>query len=234
MTDPGTFNSYARNYDKVVEAAIGASGESVEFFAELRVRLARDAISSQVPRSILDFGCGIGNTVRLLARAFPKTVVTGVDPSQEIIEVARERSSTDARRCRFVVQEETHLPFPDESFDVGFTSNVLHHIPRRDHLSWIRELRRVIRPDGMILLFEHNPFNPLTRHSVRLCEFDKGVELLRPSYIRDLLRGGGFVPEPPHYYFIFPRFLSALRPLERLVSSLPLGAQYFVRAQRAR
>ena len=234
MTDPGTFNSYARNYDKVVEAAIGASGESVEFFAELRVRLARDAISSQVPRSILDFGCGIGNTVRLLARAFPKTVVTGVDPSQEIIEVARERSSTDARRCRFVVQEETHLPFPDESFDVGFTSNVLHHIPRRDHLSWIRELRRVIRPDGMILLFEHNPFNPLTRRSVRLCEFDKGVELLRPSYIRDLLRGGGFVPEPPQYYFIFPRFLSALRPLERLVSSLPLGAQYFVRAQRAR
>ena len=234
MTDPGTFNSYARNYDKVVEAAIGASGESVEFFAELRVRLARDAISSQVPRSILDFGCGIGNTVRLLARAFPKTVVTGVDPSQEIIEVARERSSTDARRCRFVVQEETHLPFPDESFDVGFTSNVLHHIPRRDHLSWIRELRRVIRPNGMILLFEHNPFNPLTRRSVRLCEFDKGVELLRPSYIRDLLRGGGFVPEPPHYYFIFPRFLSALRPLERLVSSLPLGAQYFVRAQRAR
>ena len=234
MTDPGTFNSYARNYDKVVEAAIGASGESVEFFAELRVRLARDAISSQVPRSILDFGCGIGNTVRLLAQAFPEAVVTGVDPSQESIEVARERSSTDARRCRFVVQEETHLPFPDESFDVGFTSNVLHHIPRRDHLSWIRELRRVIRPDGMILLFEHNPFNPLTRRSVRLCEFDKGVELLRPSYIRDLLRGGGFVPEPPHYYFIFPRFLSALRPLERLVSSLPLGAQYFVRAQRAR
>ena len=234
MTDPGTFNSYARNYDKIVEAAISASGESVEFFAELKGTLARNAIAPQVPSSMLDFGCGIGNTVRLLAQAFPEAVVTGVDPSQESIEVARERSSTDARRCRFVVQEKTRLPFPDESFDVGFASNVFHHIPRRDHPSWIRELRRVIRPGGIILLFEHNPFNPLTRRSVRLCEFDKGVELLRPSYTRDLLRGGGFVPEPPHYYFIFPRFLSALRPLERLVSSLPLGAQYFVRAQRAR
>ena len=194
MTDPGTFNSYARNYDKIVEAAISASGESVEFFAELKGTLARNAIAPQVPSSMLDFGCGIGNTVRLLAQAFPETVVTGVDPSQESIEVARERSSTDARRCRFVVQEKTRLPFPDESFDVGFTSNVFHHIPRRDHPSWIRELRRVIRPGGTMLLFEHNPFNPLTRRSVRLCEFDKGVELLRPSYTRDLLRAGGFVP----------------------------------------
>jgi SAM-dependent methyltransferase len=215
MTDPGTFNSYARNYDKVVESAIGASGESVEFFAELRVTLARNAIAPQVPSSILDFGCG-------------------VDPSSESIEVAREFCSPDAPRLRFVVQEETRLPFPDEPFDVAFMSNVFHHIPRRDHPSWIRELRRVVRPGGMLLLFEHNPFNPLTRRSVRLCEFDKGVTLLRPSYTRELLRGGGFVPQPPYYYFIFPRFLSALRPLERFVSSLPLGAQYFVRAQRPR
>jgi SAM-dependent methyltransferase len=234
MTDPATFNSYARDYDKVVEAAIGASGESVEFFAELKVRLARDAIAPQVPRSILDFGCGIGNTVRLLAKAFPKAVVTGVDPSPESIHVARELSSSDARRCRFVVQEKARLPFPDESFDVGFTSNVFHHIPRRDHLGWIRELGRVVRPGGILLLFEHNPFNPLTRHSVRLCEFDKGVKLLRPRYARELMRGGGFVPKPPHFYFIFPGFLRALRPLERFVSSLPLGAQYLVRAQRAR
>jgi SAM-dependent methyltransferase len=232
MTDPGIFGEYAPDYNKVIDAAIRASGESAEYFADLKVSLARDALASRLPSSILDFGCGIGNAVRLLAAAFPAAFVTGVDPSPNSVEVARQRSLADGRRLRFVIHDGTGLPFANEAFDLGFTSNVFHHIPRGDHLSWIRELRRVIRPGGVLLLFEHNPFNPLTMHAVRACPFDKGVTLLRPSYTAALLRAAGFVPKPPHYYFFFPRFLRALRPLEQLLSWLPLGAQYFTLGQR--
>jgi ubiquinone/menaquinone biosynthesis C-methylase UbiE len=233
MTDPRTFDKYARDYDDVVGTAIGASGESVAFFAELKVSLVRNALASQMPSSILDFGCGIGNTVRLLATAFPSALVTGVDPSAESIDVAKQHTLADERRLRFITHDGTRLPFPDEAFDVGFTANVFHHIPRADHLAWIRELRRVIRPGGALLVFEHNPFNPLTRRSVRLCPFDEGVTLLRPRYTAELLRAGGFLPKRPHYYFFFPRFLGVLRPLEQFLSWLPVGAQYFVLGQRA-
>jgi SAM-dependent methyltransferase len=232
MTDPGGFDGFAGSYDQVVGAAIGASGESVEFFAQLRVSLAREILATRVPSTILDFGCGVGNTVRELGKAFPESVITGVDPSAKSIEVAHELARGDPRRFRFVVQGETRLPFPDGTFEVGFTSNVFHHIPRSDHLRWIRELRRVLRPGGTLLLYEHNPFNPLTRRSVRLCPFDRGVTLLRPGYAAALLREGGFVPRARWYYFIFPRFLRLLRPLERFVRGLPLGAQYLVCASR--
>ena len=234
MTDPGCFDGYARDYDRVVGAAIGASGESVEFFARLKAYLARDALAARPPASLLDFGCGIGNSARMLAEAFPDTLVTGVDPSPESIEVARRCTPGEPPQVRFVVQSESRLPFSDKVFDAAFTANVFHHIPRADHRRWVDELRRVLRPGGTLLVFEHNPFNPLTRRSVRLCEFDKGVTLLRPGYTRRLLRAAGLVPGRARYYFFFPRALRALRPLERFISRVPFGAQYFVPALRER
>jgi len=46
---------------------------------------------------------------------------------------------------------------------------------------------RVTRSGGLIAIYEHNPFNPLTRVAVSRCEFDVGVELLRPGHTRRLL-----------------------------------------------
>jgi hypothetical protein len=56
--------------------------------------------------------------------------------------------------------------------------------------------------------------------------------LLQPGYARRLLQAAGFHAGSPHFYFFFPRALSRLRPLERFLARLPIGAQYFVRARR--
>jgi hypothetical protein len=58
--------------------------------------------------------------------------------------------------------------------------------------------------------------------------FDKGAITLSPPTARRLLAAGGFEILGTDFQFILPRLLAPLRPLERLVASLPFGAQYQV------
>jgi SAM-dependent methyltransferase len=127
--------------------------------------LVADEIGSKAHVSILDFGCGIGNATRALERAFAHASLTGCDRSVESIRVARELTAGSAR-AQYVELPESGLPFPDGSFDVVFSSNVFHHVDRVDQIRWGSELARVLTPDGSALLFEHNPYNPLTRRAV--------------------------------------------------------------------
>ena len=232
MTDPGQlFDDYARDYNGTIQRAIGASGESVAFFAELRARLIADALGAATDRlSILDFGCGIGNMTRAVANVIPRAQLVGTDLSEQSLAKASELTG-ERPHIRFERTPSDHLPFDGPSFDVAFTSCVFHHIPPRERLHWATEVRRVLNPGGRFFLFEHNPLNPLTVRVVRNIPFDRGVVLLRAGHAVRLMRDAGFSTSPPHYYFFFPRFLRALRPLERSLSRVPLGAQYVVVGQ---
>ena len=228
MNKPATFDQYAAEYTETVQAALGPSGESVQFFAALKARLAREALGARQPSAILDFGCGIGNTTRELSAAFPAAAVTGFDSSAESIAVAQGTARGAAGRVRFVSSGEDRLPFADGSFDLAFTACVFHHIEPAERVRWARELRRVLAPGAPLFVFEHNPYNPLTRRVVRNIPFDEGEQLLRPRDAVELLEAAGLRPSPAHFYFFFPRWVSFLRPLERGLRRLPMGAQYFV------
>lgn len=228
MTEEALFDEHARDYDATVQRAIGASGESVQYFAELKVRLMADALASEQPRAILDFGCGIGNATRVLAGQFSRAVVTGFDVSEESIAVAQRLTQPGCGTVRYFAGDGERLPFEDKSFDAAFTSCVFHHIEPANRLRWAREIRRVLAPGAPLFLFEHNPWNPLTVRVVRSIPFDEGVVLLRPGYTTSLLRAAGFTTSPPWFYFFFPNNLRALRPIERWLSRVPIGAQYYV------
>jgi ubiquinone/menaquinone biosynthesis C-methylase UbiE len=232
VTQPRIFDDYAERYGATVQEVIGASGESVEFFATLKIDLMHRALGSSAVRDILDFGCGIGNTTRAIAARFPEARTTGYDASAESIAVAEHMSASKRVPLRFVAGSGNDLPFADESFDVVFAACVFHHIDRSDHLHWAGELRRVLRPGGTAFVFEHNPLNPLTRRVVRDCPFDEGVVLLRSGYARDLLRRAGFAAARPRFYFFFPHVMRALRPAERLLDWIPIGAQYYAVGKR--
>lgn len=227
-----TFDRYASHYAATVNASIAASGENVEYFADLKASLAHRAMRGAQPAALLDFGCGTGLSTRALRRAFPSvTRMIGVDPSADSIRQAAESTPAE-ERIAYEVSGPERLPVADATFDVVFAACVFHHIDRDQHGRWFREVERVLRPAGVFFLFEHNPYNPLTRRAVRDCPFDEGVVLLQPSYARRALRESGFAAAPPHYYFFFPPALGALRRLEPALSRVPLGAQYFVRAER--
>jgi ubiquinone/menaquinone biosynthesis C-methylase UbiE len=228
VSDDAQFDEHAHSYDATVQRAIGASGESVQYFAELKARLMAEALADRAPASILDFGCGIGNTTRALAAHFPAAAATGFDVSAESIAVARQLTPATYRHIEYASAAADRLPFNDATFDAAFTSCVFHHIEPADRLRWAREIRRVLVPGGVLFLFEHNPWNPLTVRVVRSVPFDEGVVLLTPGCATQLLRAAGFTTEAAWFYFFFPRMLRAFRPIERWMRRLPIGAQYYV------
>jgi len=228
MTDPNLFDRFASTYSGTVNSAIRASGESADFFAQLKTDHVRRVLGPASPRSILDFGCGVGISTRALARSFPSAQVIGCDASSESISAARGEAESMRRRIRFVVHGQSGLPLDDSSVDVVFAGCVFHHIDAGGQAAWLRELRRVLAINAPLFIFEHNPYNPLTLQVVKSCPFDEGVRLLRPRYAARLVRSAGFRVDRPHYYFFFPRMLRCLRPLERRLDWFPLGGQYYV------
>jgi len=222
------FDECARTYDDTVQAAIGASGESVHFFADLKVHLMARELGDRRPATILDFGCGIGNTTRAIAAGFPEARVIGFDVSTESLEVARQVTPARPDQVTYISTTENRLPIADASIAAAFTSCVFHHIAPADRDYWAKELRRILEPHAPLFLFEHNPYNPLTVRVVRQIPFDDGVILLEPRDATNLLRRAGFATSKPRYYFFFPAFLRILRRLEPALKRFPLGAQYFV------
>jgi ubiquinone/menaquinone biosynthesis C-methylase UbiE len=226
------FDEYADDYDATIQDALGASGESVAFFASLRADIAARLIGPATPQlPILDFGCGIGNMTRQVASRLPCASVVGTDRSEHSLTAARSLSGKMATEVQYVVTPADRLPFPDATFDFAFSSGVFHHILPGERLRWARELRRVLAPRGRFCLFEHNPLNPLTVRVVRRIPFDRDAHLIRARESIALLRQAGFAVASAQYYFFFPRALRALRALEPLLRRIPIGAQYFVVGQ---
>ena len=83
----------------------------------------------------------------------------------------------------------------------------------------------------MVVVFEHNPWNPLTRLVVGRVSFDAGVELVRPGELRSLLSGAGATLLSTQYMTFFPWRGNLTRDVERRLGWLPLGAQYLVVAR---
>jgi hypothetical protein len=93
-------------------------------------------------------------------------------------------------------------------------------------------LRDVLAPAGWLALFENNPWNPGARMVMRRIPFDRAAVPLSPPETRRLLETAGLRVHGTRSLFYFPRPLAALRPLERYLARVPLGAQYWVLASR--
>jgi len=123
------------------------------------------------------------------------------------------------------------LPYDDGAFDLAFAICVLHHVDPTHRREFVAEAVRVVRPGGLLAIFEHNPFNPLTRVAVSRCEFDEGVALLGRREVRTLLEGAGLSVELARYLLFVPWDRSWVDPAEAALGWLPLGGQHHVVAR---
>jgi SAM-dependent methyltransferase len=219
------FDAYVDEYEAQHAASVKLSGEDPDFFAAYKAQEAARVMAAAglAPARIMDFGAGRGNCVPHLQEAFPDAALTALDVS------ARSLTHCEARAIRpleTVVYDGQTLPFANASFDLVFTACVFHHIPAEDHIRLLAEIRRMLTPNGRFVLFEHNPWNPATQHAVRTCPFDANAVLISAPEMRRRLRAAGFADVDLKWTLFFPAMLARLRPLERGMGWLPLGAQY--------
>ena len=222
QTSKAEFDEYSKSYDQTVNAALAFAGLKVDFFTKVKASYLDALIQSRFDEpsriSILDVGCGVGNSLSLLSGKAAR--LEGVDVSEACIETARSRPA----EATYSVFDGMQLPHAAESFDLAFSICVFHHVAIADRIPLACDIRRVLRPGGMFAIFEHNPLNPLTLRVVNSCKFDKDAILLRSSVAEQLMRDAGFRNVYSRFILTIPAGGPALR-VDRMFSRRPLGAQ---------
>jgi ubiquinone/menaquinone biosynthesis C-methylase UbiE len=102
--------------------------------------------------TILDVGCGGGRTIEKLAAIAAGGMVYGIDYAEGSVSVSRELNSNLIKAGRVVVQKASvsHLPFPDETFDLATAIETQYYWP--DLAGDMREILRVLKPAGRLVV----------------------------------------------------------------------------------
>ncbi len=234
--DEAEFDKFAAEYRDIHAANIKVSGEDPEYFAEYKIAdIASEARLAGVPlgasSTVLDFGAGVGYSIPFFARHLPRTRVTCLDVSSKSLAIGAGKYGSVADFKHF---DGVSIPYAEGTFDLALASCVFHHIPHAEHVALLGEIHRVLKPGGLLFVFEHNPLNPLTRHAVNTCPFDEHARLILAPTMRARVRAAGFPAAAVKFRIFFPHALRALRPMEAQLTWLPLGAQYYVMAAKER
>lgn len=177
-----------RHFSKAADTYLAAAALQKE--VEARLLEQTDALR-QVPQRILDLGCGPGRGAGLLKKRWPKAEVIAMDLALPMLQQVP-RYTRFWRPVKRVCADALQLPFKDASFDFIFSSLCLqwvHPLPQA-----LREIRRVLKPGGMVLF---TTFGPDTLLELREAYLAIGEEPAVSPFaaiqqIGDALQGNGF------------------------------------------
>jgi SAM-dependent methyltransferase len=170
--------------------------------AAIRAALARQGVAIEELAALLDFGCGCGRVLRHWQGLAPGTEIHGSDLSPRSIEWGQRHLGFARLQTNGLAPP---LPYPDQSFDLVYALSVFTHLPEDLQQPWIDELRRVLKPGGLLLLSTHGEryaaeLDPRERARFRAGELvvraseDAGRNACGayhpPAYVRDVLVAG--------------------------------------------
>jgi len=142
-------------------------------------------------KDLLDVGCGGGRNLRNLAEKCPDARVVGVDHSRDMVALSRQVNMDLLNEGRIEVVEATvsRLPFEDGSFDAVTAVETYFFWP--DLINDLREVMRVTRPGGMVLLvteaYHHPDFEERNRTWEQMSDFKTDT----PEELRGYLESAG-------------------------------------------
>lgn len=111
---------------------------------------------------ILDICCGTGSVILAFKERYPESEAIGYDFSPGMLSKAREKDRSG--QVVFVEGDAAELHFDESSFDVVTCSHALYELKGETRETALREMRRVVRPDGYVLLMEHEiPSHPIVK-----------------------------------------------------------------------
>jgi len=144
----GRLIRWARFYDLTVAVLTLGRGRTLR---QRTIDLAAIALGE----SVLEVGCGTGELcLRARARVGTGGRVSGIDPSAEMIAVARRKAERARVDIDYRVAGIEALPFGDNSFDVVLSSLMMHHLPDDLKSAGLAEIKRVLKPGGRALIVD--------------------------------------------------------------------------------
>ncbi|MGY6553400.1 MAG: bifunctional 2-polyprenyl-6-hydroxyphenol methylase/3-demethylubiquinol 3-O-methyltransferase UbiG [Wenzhouxiangella sp.] len=184
-------------------------------------------------KDVLDLGCAGGFMAEALDERGAQ--VTGIDPAEGAIAAARAHAEQTGRTIRYEVGVGEALPYAAQSFDAVVCVDVLEHV--QDLQQVIREVARVLRPDGLFL------FDTINRNLLaRLATITVAEDILRllprgthdpamfikPVELRQAMLAAGL--QPGRFTGLGPRGIN--RRLDLTFGTLPLTAILYMGAAR--
>ena len=143
----GNVIHWARSYDILTGLILRPSEASIGRLAQVKPG-----------DKVLDVGCGSGRlTMAAQKWAGPEGEAVGIDPSPEMIQVARQNAGRAGLGAKFELGVVEALPFPDKTFDVVLNRLMLHHLPDDLKQRGLAEMRRVLKPGGLCLVVDFEP-----------------------------------------------------------------------------
>jgi ubiquinone/menaquinone biosynthesis C-methylase UbiE len=122
----------------------------IELISERVFKDWRRKLLAQARGKILEIGVGTGKNFP----NYPKNAdITGIDIADKMLILARKRADELKLAIKLIEGDVQVLSFPDNSFDTAVATFVFCSVP--DPVLGLQELRRVVKPDGQILLLEH-------------------------------------------------------------------------------
>jgi len=154
LTDPWSNPAYLREVQYRTDANLAAR-QSIYAYQHPRIDLQARVLDLAAPApgaTVADVGCGNGAYLAELARRGFAGRVLGLDLSPGMLAAARERSPGFAG---LIAADATALPLPDGVADLTLAMHMLYHVP--DPSAAVRELRRVTRPGGRVVIMLNGP-----------------------------------------------------------------------------
>lgn len=221
------FDAYSESYEELLKDPVrDRFSVNGEFFHTRKRDIVLAYFNNRGSRtnalSYLDLGCGRGELLHLMRPHFGSAA--GCDPSAGML--GKAESDTEDVEIRLQTDPK-QVPFEDGSFDIVTAVCVYHHVPPAARAALTSEVHRVLKPNGVFAIIEHNPWNPVTRLIVRRTPVDIDAILLRPKETRTLLANQGFVLDRERYFLYFPEtFYQKAHRVEEALGRVPLGGQY--------
>lgn len=238
------FNEVADVYDEDLENLLNKYLKgSTDKFAEYKIQLTHILLKKRNIKTILDFGCGVGRSLRYLANYFPNSELFGCDVADDELQIAKKTFPTARYFNNSNIEDFYNM---NEGFDLIFTACVMHHIDPKERNAWVDAVLNRMNPGGYWAIFEHNLINPYTKRIVT--DVDNKVDDVNWMYTREKLLGlfddkkdtnvfwQGYTLFSP-FRFSSPQkqrnnLSYFITNMERLMKLCPLGAQQCVIIQK--
>ena len=218
------FDELAKNYDAELKTSLGIfAGNNIDKFA--RYKIDALALFCKSPQSILEFGCGTGRNLPFLRQKFPNAQIFASDISEKSLEIAK----NDNPSVIFAkIDSPKELADAHKDIELVFVSGVFHHIPFEEHKNYFEALNKILAQNGKIVIFEHNPHNPLTSRIFKNSKIDLGCKMLSPKYLKKTLERANFGKINIYFTLFFLWRNAFFCFLEKFLFCCPFGGQYFI------